>query len=110
MIVVLTTIPVDSDCRETAMAYITNLVEHSESEGTVRYHAVEDVTEPNLIRFFEVYDDTDAVETHTKSEPYRQFTKVLPEFISGTIETLQFETDDLSVVEFTATDAVDTLN
>lgn len=111
MIGVLTTIPVDQDCQETAMAYITDLVEQSKSEeGTVQYHAVEDITEPNLIRFFELYKDAEAAETHTKSEPYRQFTKALPEFVSGTIETLQFEMDDVSVAEFTATDAVEALD
>lgn len=111
MFVVHTTIPVNPDQREKAMEYITALVEHSESEdGTVRYYAVEDLLEPNLIRFFEQYDDAAAAETHTKSEPYRQFNMALPEFVSGTIETIQFETDDVNVMEFTAADAVDALD
>ena len=111
MIVVLTTIPVDQDYRETAVGYITDLVEHSTSEeGTIRYHAVEDITEPDLVRFFELYDDAEAAEIHTKSEPYRKFNEALPEFVSGTIETIQFETDDISVAEFTATDAVEALD
>ena len=70
------------------MERITDHVEHSVSEErTVQYHAVEDITESNLIRFFESSDDAEAAETHTKSEPYRMFNGALPEFVSGTIET-----------------------
>lgn len=111
MIGVLTTIPVDPDHRESAMAHITALVDHSKTEeGTVQYHATEDLSDPNLIRFFELYEDGDAAETHTNSEAYHQFTNALPEFVSGTIETHQFETESVSVAEFTAADAVETLD
>lgn len=109
MIGVLTTIPVDPDHREAAMAHITELVEHSKNEeGTVQYHAVEDLTEPNLIRFFELYED--AANAHTNSDPYHQFTNALPEFVSGTIKTHQFETESVTVAEFTAADAIAALD
>lgn len=111
MIGVLTTIPVDPAHRETAMASITELVEQSKAEdGTVQYHAVEDLTEPNLVRFFELYEDAEAANAHATSEPYRDFINALPEFVDGTIETRQFETDDVSVAEFTAKEAVEALD
>lgn len=111
MIVILTTIPIDPNQQETAMSYITALVEHSKGEeGTVRYYALKDITETHLIRFFELYDDAEAVETHTNSEPYRKFNEALPKFVSDTIETVQFETDDVSVAEFSAMDAVEALD
>lgn len=111
MIVVLTTIPIDQDQQERALPYITDLVDHSEGEeGTVRYHAVKDITEPNLIRFIELYDSTEAVEIHTNSEPYREFIEALPEFVCKSIETIQFETDDVGVAEFSPTEAVEALD
>lgn len=111
MFVVRTTIPVNPDHRETAIEYVSDLMDYSRREdGTVRYHATTDIEDPNLLRFFEQYEDVAAAETHTESEPYRRFNEVLPEFVDGTIETIQFEADDVSVTEFTAADAVEALD
>ena len=111
MIVVRTTVQIDPDRRERAMEYVTDLVAHAErEEGTVRYDAAADLTEPNLIRFFEQYEDVAALEAHVESEPYRRFNEALPELVVGEIETIQFETDGVRVSEFSATDAVDALD
>lgn len=111
MFVVRTTIPVDPDRREKALELVTDLVDHSRGEaGTVRYHATTDVENPNLIRFFEQYEDAYAAEAHADSGSYRRFTEALPEFVDGPIETIQFEAEDVSVTEFTAADAVEALD
>jgi len=88
------------------MGHVEELVDHAQREaGTVRYRAAMDVTNPSLLHFFEQYEDAAAAEVHAESEPYRQFMSALPEFADGSIETVQFETDDVHVSEFTATDA-----
>lgn len=111
MFVVYTTIPFDPNRREELLEHVTELVTHSQREdGTVRYHAVEDVTDPDVLRFFEQYEDAAAAEAHTESDPYRRFTRALPEVVDGPIESVRFETDDFGVAEFTATDAVDALD
>ncbi len=111
MIVVHTTIPVDSEHRERAIREATGLMEYSRGEdGTVRYHVTVAVADPNLLRFFEQYETVSAAETHAESEPYRRFNEALPELVDGTIETVQFEADDVNVAEFTAADAVEALD
>ncbi|MXR52900.1 antibiotic biosynthesis monooxygenase [Halovenus sp. WSH3] len=110
MYVVHTTIPLDPDCGDELVDRVDDLVERSRNEdGTVRYRAMRDLTEGNLLRFFEQYEDADAAEAHTNSEEYRRFNELLPEVVDGKIETLQFETDEVHAVEFTAADAVDAL-
>lgn len=111
MIVVHTTIPLDPDCGDEVMNRIDDLVERSRREdGTVRYRAMRDLTDPNLIRFFEQYEDPEAAEAHTESDEYRRFNELLPEVVDGEIETLQFETADVHAVEFTASEAVEALD
>lgn len=111
MLVVHTTLPIDPDRREKAMEHVAEMVEYSRQEsGTVRYRAMEDVTDPNVVRFFEQYEDAAAAEAHTDSEQYRQFVEALPEFVDGEIETVQFEADAVDTVEFSATEAVAALD
>lgn len=106
VIVVRTTVPVDPARRDEAMNYIDDLLAQSRSEpGTVRYEAVKALDDPNTIRFFEQYEDATAAEAHTESDPYRRFVAALPEFVDGEIETIQFETDAVSVSTFTAEEA-----
>jgi len=108
--VVHTTIPLDPDHADDVIDRIEDLVEQSRTEdGTVRYRATRDLSDPNLIRFFEQYEDADAAERHTESDEYRQFNEILPDVVSGPTETVQFETDDVHTVEFTASEAVDAL-
>ena len=108
MFVIHTTVPLDSECCGEAMEIITDLVEHSQTEdGTVRYRAMQDVSDPNVVRFFEQFEDVAAAAEHTESEPYRRFVEALPDLVSGPLETIQFETDELEVHEFDAVDAIE---
>lgn len=111
VLVVHTTIPLEPESREEAINLVADLVEYSRTEdGTVRYRAMEDVTETSVLRFFEQYEDTAAAEAHTRSDQYRQFVTSLPDLVDGNIETVQFETDDVECVEFSATEAVAALD
>ncbi len=111
MYVVHTTIPIDPERESDLREQIDALVERSRDEdGTVRYRAMKDLTDPNLIRFFEQYESPAAADRHTRSAEYRRFTERLPEVTSGEIETVQFETDDVQTVAFTASEAVDALD
>lgn len=108
MLVVHTSIPVDPERRETVMALVTDLVEQSrEEDGVVRYRAMQDLTDPETIRFFEQYEDAAAAEEHTTSPAYREFVEALPEVATGDVETIQFETDDSGVATFDPADAVE---
>lgn len=111
MIVVHTTLPVGADGDEQLEQYIEELVAQSRSEdGTVRYRAMRDLTDPSLIRFVEQYEDADAAQKHTQSDAYRQFVEALPEAVDGTIETIQFAADDIDIAELTPTEAVAALD
>ena len=106
-----TTIPFDPARRDEAMELVTNLLEYSKAEdGTVRYRAMTDVENANVVRFFEQYEDVAAAEAHTESDQYRRFVKSLPDLVDGEIETVQFQTDDVECAEFTASEVVSTLD
>ena len=111
MLVNHTTIRLDPAQRERAMDLITELVEYSRTEdGTVRYQAMTDISDPDIVRFFEQYEDTAAAEAHTDSEQYRQFVESLPELVDGNIETIQITTNSIESAEFTPMDAVEGLD
>lgn len=111
MIINYTTIPFDPEQRDKAMERVRALVEYSKTEnGTVRYRAMVDIDDPNVVRFFEQYEDTAAAEAHTKSDKYHQFVESLPDIVDGTIETVQIQSDSIEYAEFTAADAVAALD
>jgi|APHM01.1.fsa_nt_gi Uncharacterized conserved protein len=111
MYIVHTTIPVDSEHEDRLQERIDDLVERSRNEdGTVRYRAMRDLSDPGLIRFFEQYETAEAAERHTESAAYRRFNEMLPEVANGDIETVQFETADVHTVEFSPSEAVSALD
>lgn len=111
MFVVHTTLRLDPAQRDLAMDLISDLVEHSKAEdGTVRYRALEDLTERHTVGFFEQYEDAAAAEAHTRAEPYRRFVEALPDLVEEEIETVQFEADDVDVARFDASAAVEALD
>lgn len=108
MIVVLTTIHVDPDSRDELLDRIATLREHTRSaeDGAIRYYAMSDLQDDTVVRFFEQYEDEAAAEAHTQSQAYRRFVEALPESVTDDIETVQFATENVEVVEFTAEQAV----
>jgi len=111
MLINYTTIPFDPAQREEAMRLVRSLVEYSRTEsGTVRYHAMTDIEDANVVQFFEQYEDVAAAEAHTESEQYRQFVTSLPDLVDGKIETTQIQSDSVTHTEFTASEAVDAID
>lgn len=111
MLINHTTISFDPEQRDEAMEQVRALVDHSRTEsGTVRYRAMVDIDDANVVRFFEQYEDAAAAKTHTESEQYRQFVESLPDLVDGTIETIQIQSDSVERGEFTAADAVNALD
>ena len=111
MILVVTTIPMEEPPEDQTLDRLTSLVESSLAEdGTLRYWAARDVTDPSVVRIVEQYRDAAAAEAHTATDEYRQFVEALPDLVDGEIQTLQFETDDVHDVSFTAREAVSSLD
>ncbi|WP_390293145.1 putative quinol monooxygenase [Haloarchaeobius litoreus] len=92
MYVVLTSVPVDPERRTEALELMDELAEQSRAEpGTLAYHATADLSDPNVVRFVERYEDVEAAEAHIETEHYERFTDRLPEFVDGEMETTQFQ-------------------
>ena len=100
MIVVTATLPIDPEKRADALERISDLVEHcQDDDGTLEYRAATDVDDPNLIRFFECYEDEAALEAHTQTEHYQAFSAALPELLAGKPEITRYEVESATDVE-----------
>jgi quinol monooxygenase YgiN len=100
MIVMHATVPIDPESREEALELISELVDHSQAEdGVVDYRAAADVDDPNLIRFFEQYEDEEAFAAHAGSEHFQEFQAALPEHLAGEPTLTRFDVDSVSDVE-----------
>ena len=100
MILVHATFPIDPAKRAEALELIEDLVAQSQAEaGTIDYRAATDVSEPNVVRFLERYEDTDAFESHTGTEHFRAFEEALPDLLDGEPEVLRFEVESATELE-----------
>ncbi|WP_458205364.1 putative quinol monooxygenase [Haladaptatus sp. NG-SE-30] len=89
MLIVHTSIPIKSERRAEAVSAAETLAEQSRNEdGMVRYRAMTDIENPNVLRFFEQYEDVAALEEHTETDYYRRFENELPELVDGDLETI----------------------
>lgn len=105
MIVVHTSIPIDPDSYDDALAVVADLVERSRQEpGVVRYRATSDVTDEHTLRFFEQYEDRAAWEAHAESDHLEAFEARLPELVDGEMETVSVAGGDLRAYNFTTDD------
>jgi len=100
MIVLHAAFPIDPDRRGEALALIEDLVEQSRAEeGMIDYRAATDVSDPNVVRFFEQYDDQAAFEAHTETDHFQEFEVALPDFLAGEPEVLRFEVESATELE-----------
>ncbi|NHN57708.1 MULTISPECIES: putative quinol monooxygenase [Halorussus] len=101
MIVVHAAVPIDSDRREEALERVRTLAEQSRAEdGVVDYHATTDLDDPNVVRFFERYEDRAALDAHGETDHYRDWMETLPDVLGGDV-------DDIEVTQFAVSDAFD---
>lgn len=94
MIVLHAVFPLDPDQREAALVKIEELVEQSQAEdGMIDYHATTDITNPNVVRFFERYEDETAFKAHTQTDHFKEFELALPDLLAGEPTVMRFEID-----------------
>jgi quinol monooxygenase YgiN len=95
MYVMKATIPVDPDSREDAIEAAAELARKSrEEDGVVDYRIAADIEDENVLRFFEQYEDEDAVESHMESDHFLAFQGQIGDFVAGEVELVQFEVSD----------------
>ncbi|MFB6198925.1 MAG: putative quinol monooxygenase [Halobacteriaceae archaeon] len=100
MIVLHAEIPVDPDRKEEALELAEFLVEESNEEsGMIEYRAAVDVQDENVIRFFEQYENEQALEAHTRFDHYQEFEERLPELVAGEPEVMRFDVSEATELE-----------
>ena len=100
MLVVHAEFPIDPDQREEALDRVRDLVEASQTEeGIVEYRAATDVTDPNLVRFVERYEDAGAFEAHTEADHFQAFEAELPALLAGEPTVTQFAVESATELD-----------
>jgi quinol monooxygenase YgiN len=100
MIVLHASFPIDPDRRDEALEMVDDLVDRSRAEdGMIDYRATTDVKDPNVVRFFEQYEDAEAFEAHTRTEHFRAFEAALPDLLAGEPEVIRFDVDDATELD-----------
>ncbi|MEF8840956.1 MAG: putative quinol monooxygenase [Haloarculaceae archaeon] len=100
MLVVHATFPIDPDRREEALEAATTLAEHSRVEdGIIDYRVAIDADDPNLLRFFEQYEDEAAFGAHSETEHFGEFAAVLPELLAGEPDVVRFDVSEATELE-----------
>lgn len=94
MIVIHASFPIDPDRREDALESLEDLVTASRREaGTIEYEAATDVSDPNVVRVFERYEDEAALGAHSQSDHFVEFAGALPELLAGEPTVTRFDVD-----------------
>ena len=101
MIVVRARVPVKPDRREAALDAVADLAAATrEEDGVLGYEAGVALDDPNVVTFFERYEDEAALDAHAETDHYREWLDALPEFLDGGVE-------DLDVTQFVVAEAFD---
>lgn len=100
MLVIHAAFPIDPDATDEAVELAEELVEKSnQEEGTIEYRATTDITDENVIRFFEHYEDGEAFQSHTESDHFQQFEEWLPDLLAGEPDIIQFTVTDATELD-----------
>lgn len=101
VIVVHAAFPIASDQRDQALEVFRDLVEASQNEpGVIKYEAATDVSDSNLIRNVEQYEDEDAFQAHLETDHVQDFDEVLPDLLAGEPDIVRFEVDSATDIDF----------
>jgi quinol monooxygenase YgiN len=94
VIVLHAAFPLDPATRDEALDLIEDVAEQSRQEdGMIDYRAATDVADPNLVRFFEQYEDQAAFEAHSQTDHFQEFEARLPDLLAGEPHVLRFEVE-----------------
>lgn len=100
MIVLHASFPIQPDHRDDALELIEELVEKSQAEeGMIEYRATTDVTDSNVVRFFEQYEDEAALEAHQQTAHFQEFEETLPDLLAGEPEVIRFDVETATNLE-----------
>ncbi|MFB6171495.1 MAG: putative quinol monooxygenase [Haloarculaceae archaeon] len=100
MIVLHASFPIDPDKRDEVLDLVEDLVEQSNQEpGIVDYRAAVDVTDENVIRFFERYEDEAALGAHNQSDHFQEFSAQLPSLLAGEPTVTRFDVSDATELD-----------
>lgn len=100
MIVLHATFPIDPEKWEEVLELAEDLVEKSNQEpGMIEYRATTDISNENVIRFFEQYEDADALEAHTQTDHFQEFEERIPDLLAGEPEVIQFDVESATELE-----------
>lgn len=100
MIVVYASFPIDPTRRDEAFELINDLVDQSRTEdGIIEYRATTDITESNVVRFFERYEDAEAFEAHKQTAHFQAFEEALPDLLAGEPDAIRFNGDSATELE-----------
>lgn len=83
-----------------AQQLIEDLVAKSQAEdGILNYRATTDLTEPNVVRFFNRYEDESTIEAHKETPHFQEFEEALPDLLAGQPEVIRFDVDSATELE-----------
>lgn len=100
MLVIHAEMPIDPDRRDEAIDHIQSLVDGSQAEaGVLEYRAATDLSDPNLVRIVERYEDAAAFESHLESDHYGEFEAVVADLLAGEPDVMRFEVDSATDLE-----------
>ncbi|WP_336136424.1 putative quinol monooxygenase [Natronomonas amylolytica] len=100
MIVLHASFPVKPDKLDEALELADELVTESNKEpGMLDYRATTDIQDDHMIRFFEQYEDAEALEAHNETEHFQTFEEKLPELLAGEPEVVKFDVSDATELE-----------
>lgn len=100
MIVIHAVFPIKESQRKDALALADEMVEKSnEEDGVLEYRATTDVRDPNVVRFFEKYEDETAFRKHTETEHFQRFEERLPDLLGGEPGVTQFDVSEETRLE-----------
>ncbi|MDS0474330.1 putative quinol monooxygenase [Natrinema sp. 1APR25-10V2] len=100
MIVVHASFPLDPDSREEALELVDDLVDESQREdGIIDYRAATDVSDPNVVRFFEQYEDEAALGAHGQADHFQEFSAALPDLLAGEPTVTRFDVESAEDVD-----------
>lgn len=98
MYIIRATVPLDPDEREAGLEAARELARNCRQHeaGVVDYRVAVDVDDASLLRFFELYEDKEAIAAHEAADHYRAFRERMPSFVDGDVEADRFEVSNIT--------------
>lgn len=97
-------VPVEPGIRDEALELAKEFADKSrEEEGVIEYKISTDVYDPNVIRFFEVYEDDEAFQKHMETDHVEEWQAGLSELQDGELEfgdVIRYDIESVSELEF----------